>query len=313
MAEVRTQNQSRWINVPNGPPRSAAARSGGPPARSAATPRPQGAAPQDSVRLSAEASANANSTNSANSANSTRTLASGMLGTTRTSSNSMIRGATAVAGLSVSGTVSVSTPSLGERFMSGLRRLGNGLRRLGGDLIRGAGNFTGFIVRNVTGSPEAAQRVRDIANGAANFIDPRPTPVYRPDAQAPARRANGIPEALDRHDYGPPATPSRAGDIARDLDPATGRPRTGTLSVEETENGHRYSTRNALPAGLSREQAEQIFNRYNAPTTQALYGNGNDPSATQGSVDPRISLGNPDRLLNRIARPLLSPFGGMGG
>lgn len=49
---------------------------------------------------------------------------------------------------------------------------------------------------------------------------------------------------------------------------------------------HSYATQNALPPGLTREQATEVFNAFNAPTAEALDGEGNPPDLAGGRVDP---------------------------
>lgn len=48
---------------------------------------------------------------------------------------------------------------------------------------------------------------------------------------------------------------------------------------------HRYVIINKLPEGTTLELANEMLNRYNAPTTAALNGQGNDPALTHGYVD----------------------------
>ncbi|HEU4731299.1 MAG TPA: hypothetical protein VFT22_25570 [Kofleriaceae bacterium] len=54
------------------------------------------------------------------------------------------------------------------------------------------------------------------------------------------------------------------------------------------EWGHAYTTlSDPLPPGTTREQANDLLQRFNAPTEAAFHGSGNDPSSTSGFVsDP---------------------------
>jgi hypothetical protein len=125
---------------------------------------------------------------------------------------------------------------------------------------------------------------------------PATAPVSLPDARPPGpaegtaaeRRLFGIPEALDTNLGGPPALPSH-GVTKADIDPATGAPRLGELPGSHADaNGHNYSVRNVLPPGLTKAQATEAFERFNAPTHEALLGIGNDPSQRDGSIDPSV-------------------------
>jgi hypothetical protein len=120
--------------------------------------------------------------------------------------------------------------------------------------------------------------MRDIQNAHENGYEPTSSGI---EAQ---RRASNIPERLDRYHGGPPAPPSQ-GIFKADLD-EKGHPRTGTLFNSTNAISHRYITRNALPEGLSRDQATEVFRRFNAPTRDALQGRGNDPSLNGGVADP---------------------------
>lgn len=134
-------------------------------------------------------------------------------------------------------------------------------------------------------------------------------------AEEASRRASGVPEALENHSYGPPAPPSSRETMLSELD-ENGNPRLGTL-VNETENGgHRYVRRGELPAGTTREEAEEAFRTHRAPTTEALYGGGDSPTSTEGSVDIRGPLGDLAHALPWQAQLLvsaaqaISPVGG---
>ena len=108
------------------------------------------------------------------------------------------------------------------------------------------------------------------------------------EGTAQERRRFGIPAALDRNLGGPPALPS-SGVTKQDIDPKTGKPFLGALPDHSINPlSHQYSRRSALPEGLTKQQATETFRRFNAPTNEALRGEGNDPSKTSGSVDPSV-------------------------
>lgn len=68
--------------------------------------------------------------------------------------------------------------------------------------------------------------------------------------------------------------------------------RTQTLYAEHTwaypsysESGHRYATlSDPFPSATTREEANAYVNRFNAPTSDGLWGNGNDPNLSHGWV-----------------------------
>ena len=65
---------------------------------------------------------------------------------------------------------------------------------------------------------------------------------------------------------------------------------------EQEPSRHHYVTNNALPEGLTREQASEVFSGFNAPTREALLGRPNPSDQTDGYVDPSAIL-PPGRLL----------------
>ncbi len=125
------------------------------------------------------------------------------------------------------------------------------------------------------------------------------------EQQVQQRRDAGVPPELENHYAGPPAAPF-TGDLARNPD---GTVRTGTIQNENWGDRHQYVTQNALPAGLTREQAVEAFRRYNAPTHATTLGSdGNNPGPpfsqgerpTHGYVDPGI-------FGRGVAGPLATP------
>ncbi len=198
-----------------------------------------------------------------------------------------------------------SPPQSPRPQVPGVDLLGS-VRRSGGQAIRNLGSGIGYVQNTWLGNPEAARSTRRVTDGIGNFLDPRPPgPPPGTDSQAAGRRANGVPPELDRHPNGPPATPS--GRIpSHEIDPNTGLPRTGTLLNVGNADGHQYITRVALPPGITREQGEQTFDRYRAPTTEALYGDGVDPSARRGTVDMRGPISHITERLPRFLQNLLS-------
>ena len=123
--------------------------------------------------------------------------------------------------------------------------------------------------------------MRDIQSACENRSGPTSWDTGTPEGRL---RACNVPARLDRYHGGPPAPPSQ-GILKADLD-EKGQPRTGTLFNRTNAISHRYVTRNALPGGLSREQATEVFRRFNAPTRDALEGRGNDPTLEGGVADP---------------------------
>ena len=176
-----------------------------------------------------------------------------------------------------------------------------------------------------------------------------------PAGNAERLRDSGVPERLSDHPGGPPTAPAE-GFGPEDIDPQTGKPRTGTLynefrperpvadtpeitalrerheelraqavapgrwnarerdeaatemrrvgndialqeiMLDRLPSDHRYATLNALPPGLNREQATDVFNAFNAPTAAALDGEGNPTSLTEGWVDPSGPFPAPGQL-----------------
>lgn len=78
------------------------------------------------------------------------------------------------------------------------------------------------------------------------------------------------------------------------------------LRGPQEESSHRYVIINELPEGTTLEMANEMLDRYNAPTTAALKFGGNDPNATEGNVDMASPM--PGTFL--VDTPLLNEWGG---
>ena len=87
---------------------------------------------------------------------------------------------------------------------------------------------------------------------------------------------------------------------SRPQDPDSGPLPTGILDRNFTYGlnwplgdggSHSYAVRTALPEGITREEANALLNRFNAPTADGLNGKGNDPNDTGGwVVEPNTHL-----------------------
>lgn len=134
----------------------------------------------------------------------------------------------------------------------------------------------------------------------------RNTPMqYRGD-NAQKLQESGVPAELSNHPGGPPAAPEsrfRADELNAD-----GTPRTGAIfnriGAYEGNSRHHYVHIGALEPGLTREQAIEVANGFNAPTSDAMRGYPNSMETREGWVDPTAPAGG-----GMVA----GPFGYAGG
>ena len=152
------------------------------------------------------------------------------------------------------------------------------------------------IVSAFSGGDDAAVQPEAGQHGFFNVDFPSirfnqdPSHPNRPENIAELQRI-GVPDNAISHPAGAAAAPVN-GFSADELNP-DGTPRVGTLVNELRpglqETSHRYVTVNPLDAP-NRELAEQAFFGFNAPTHEALSGQPNPSTQTEGRVDPTAPL-----------------------